>query len=66
MFLFSPPVLNLFLVELNSASCLSSYFNLFFFVSSAIVLFKQLKDKFKNDDLVMEALFDAVSSCSLV
>ncbi|XP_028237932.1 pentatricopeptide repeat-containing protein At4g04790, mitochondrial-like isoform X2 [Glycine soja] len=29
-------------------------------LSSTILLFKQLKDKFKNDDLVMEALFDAI------
>ncbi|XP_040863643.1 pentatricopeptide repeat-containing protein At4g04790, mitochondrial isoform X2 [Glycine max] len=31
-------------------------------LSSAIVLFKQLKDKFKNDEIVTEALFDAVFS----
>ncbi|KAK8464182.1 hypothetical protein PHAVU_011G140050 [Phaseolus vulgaris] len=31
-------------------------------LSSAILLFKQLKDKFENDEMVMEALFDAVFS----
>ncbi|KAK7262647.1 hypothetical protein RJT34_30222 [Clitoria ternatea] len=31
-------------------------------LSSAIVLFKQLKDTFESDEIVMEALFDAVFS----
>ncbi|KAK7345976.1 hypothetical protein VNO80_20489 [Phaseolus coccineus] len=31
-------------------------------LSSAILLFKQLKDKFENDEMVMEALFDTVFS----
>ncbi|CAJ1978735.1 unnamed protein product [Sphenostylis stenocarpa] len=29
-------------------------------ISSAILLFKQLKDKFENDEMVMEGLFDTV------
>lgn len=57
-FILPPPILNLSALILNLL--------MFMFhcicVSSAIVLFKQLKDKFESDEIQLEVLFDSVSS----